>query len=388
MKHPFKVLLIIDLSESYCRGLLSGLAKYANMHGNWMFCRMPMTFKEINGIDGIIKWAKKWNADGIVALLPDEQEVFKLIKSGIPVIAQDANERFSQIPNITGDYHKTGELAADYFLERGYKNFAYYGPANMVWSRERKEGFEKKLIKEGYEVHYQDISQKQPEMWTYKPSPLSKWLKGLPKPLAVYCCDDNQAQNVTEACRIANLYVPEEVSILGTDNDDTLCMLSQPPLSSISLNTEKGGYETGELLHKMMLNSKTKIYDVVVEPTHVITRKSTDILAIKDREVAKALRFIFDNYNKHFTVKDILAKVPLSRRALEKRFKKEMGRTLHLEIQRVRIEEFAKRLIETNRSVLEIAIELGFDDNKNISRIFQKIKKMTPLQFRRNFGRN
>ena len=147
MKRVLKVLLLIDLSEAYCRGLMAGLAKYASMNGQWIFCRMPLTYKEKYGIDGIIKWAKKWKADGIVALIPEVEELHKLVKTKIPIIVQDSNERFTEIPNITGGYSNTGEMAAEYFIKKGFKNFAFYGSKDIVWSRERRDGFENKLKK-------------------------------------------------------------------------------------------------------------------------------------------------------------------------------------------------------------------------------------------------
>lgn len=386
MQTQFKVLLLIDLSEAYCRSLMSGLAQYGSMNGQWIFCRMPLAFKEKYGIDEIIKWAKKWKADGIVALIQESEELHKLIKTKIPIIVQDSNERFLNIPNITGGYYKTGEMAADYFLKKGFKNFAFYGSKNIVWSRERKEGFENKLREYKINVHHYEIDTSNIEsLWYYKPSPLSKWLKSLPKPLALFACDDNQGQHVTEACKTAEIFVPEEVAILGVDNDESICMLSNPPLSSIVLNIEKGGFQAGELLHKMMTGKKNNLHDIVVEATHIITRKSTDILAVNDRGVALALKYIHENFNRTFSVKDILKTVPLSRRALEKKFKKETGRTIHQEIQRVKIDEFCRRLIDSNRNILEICYEMGLDSNKNISRIFQKEKGMTPNQYRKKY---
>ena len=212
--------------------------------------------------------------------------------AGSAVVAQDFKERQEHIPNITGDYHGAGKMGAEYFIRKGFKNFAFYGFKNIVWSRERMLGFDNRVKEEGYTVHQFEHNRrlKYRELWYYKPSALSKWLKSLPKPVALMCCDDNQAMHIAEACRISNIRIPEEVAVLGVDNDEMICNLSDPPLSSVGLDIEKGGYEAARLLHTMIKTKNKEFYDVVVEPTQVVTRNSTDIYAAKDKYIGMALK--------------------------------------------------------------------------------------------------
>lgn len=379
-----KLILLSDFSEDYGKNLLRGITRYSKDHGPWTFCKMPAYYRETIGIDGILKWAKEWEADGIIGQFYNDEEVKKFTHAGIPVIAQDFKERFTDIPNITGAYHETGKLAAEYFLKKGFKNFAFYGFNNIVWSRERAEGFEKRVKEAGYDVHqYQVKDSSSAHLWYYKPSALSEWLKSLPKPVAIMTCDDNQGHHVTEAARHAGLRIPDEVAVLGVDNDEMICDLSDPALSSIELDTEKGGYEAARLMEKMIKNKELTSPDVVVKPTQVVTRHSTDVFASKDKYVVNALKYIHGNLDKNLKVDQVLKEVPLSRRSLEKRFMLTTGYPVYEYIYNQRIEKFTQKLLETDLTIFEIALDLGLSDSKNIARQFKQIKGVTPMEYRK-----
>lgn len=380
-----KVLLLIDFSEEYGRGLLNGIAKYSRLFGPWNFCRIPLIYRTRNDVNDIISWAKEWNADGIIAQISNEAIFNQLVQLKKPLIAQDAIERFPQIPNITGLYKETGKLAAEYFIDKGFTHFAFYGFDDIVWSRERSEGFRKRIEEEGYKVHvYEHLKEETPPLWSYKESSLSDWLKGLPKPIGLMTCDDNQGQHVTEACKAASIQVPEQISVLGVDNDSAICNLSDPPLSSISLNTEKAGFETAQLLNKMMLGSADHFHDIIVEPLKVITRRSTDFLAITDKEISKALHFIYYHHKEKICVDDVVNATALSRRVLEKRFQLVLKRSILDEINTLRIEHVKQLLEETELSISEISIACGYTDVKNLSRYFRSREDISPMEFRKN----
>ena len=243
------------------------------------------------------------------------------------------------------------------------------------------------MKKEGFEVHFfeQKTRTKTREMWYYKPSALSKWLISLPKPIALMTCDDNQGIHVTEACRLANIKIPEEVAVLGVDNDEILCNLADPPLSSIALDTVKGGYESARLLEEMIKNKNREFYDIVVKPTQVVTRNSTDIYATKDAYIGTALKYIHNNMDKNLKVNEVLKQVPLSRRSLEKRFHRVTGYPVYEYILNLRIEKFTHKLLETDLSIFEIAVDLGLNDSKNIARQFRQIKGCTPVEYRKKY---
>ena len=225
-------------------------------------------------------------------------------------------------------------------------------------------------------------------MWYYNDSPLSQWLKDLAKPLAVFTCDDNHAIQIVEACKINGIKVPDEVSVLGVDNDEMNCNLSNPPLSSIALDVENAGYKVGELMEAMINKEWDTYEDIIVEPTTIISRQSTDIFAIKDTYVLTALRYISDNINDKIQVADVLSNVPLCRRSLEKRFTTIIGRSIYQEILHQKMERATFLLLATKLSVFDIAIQCGLDDDKNFSRLFQKMRNYTPLQYRKKFSRH
>src|SRR5687768_9073228 len=287
-----KVILLSDFAEEYGKNLLRGIARYSKDHGPWTFCRMPSHYRDTIGIDGILAWAKEWKADGIIGQFYNNAEVAKFVDAKIPIIAQDYKERLKGVPNITGAYRDTGRMAAEYFLKKGFKNFAFYGFRNIVWSRERAEGFKERVKEAGYDVHlYERKDSRAMDLWHYKPSTLNRWLKSLPKPVALMTCDDNLGNHITEASRLIKMKIPEEIAVLGVDNDEMLCDLSDPPLSSIALDTEKCGYDAARLMHQMIEKNTDKFEDIVVRPTQVVSRVSTDIFASADKYIVDALKY-------------------------------------------------------------------------------------------------
>lgn len=381
----YKIILLLDFAEEYSKCLLKGISKYSAEHGHWSFCRMPLYYRETLGAKGILNWAKDWKAHGIIGQLYNEMEN-DLYQSPIPVIAQDFKERFRFIPNITGQYRETGKLGAAYFLNKGYTQFAFYGFNNIVWSRERAEGFESAVNQAGFHVHYFEHKKaRSTDIWYYKSNSLSKWLKSLPKPIALMACDDNQGVHITEACKQNNIRVPQEVAVLGVDNDVMLCELSDPPLSSIELDIERAGYDTARAMD-LMITGRAKFYrDILVPPLKVVTRNSTDIYASQDDYVATVLDFIHKNIDQNLLVDHIVKEVPMSRRSLEKRFVEVTGLPIYKYIFKLRIEKLAQRLVSSEMSVFEIALEMGLSDSKNIARQFRQVMGCTPLEYRRRF---
>jgi LacI family transcriptional regulator len=219
---------------------------------------------------------------------------------------------------------------------------------------------------------------------------LSTWLKSLPKPVAIMACDDNQAFLVVEVCRhlainenITKLRIPDDVAILGVDNDESICCLSHPNLSSINQEVEKGGYELARYIDDLLKNPDKPKKDIIVPVGNIMSRQSSDIFVNDDPSIAKVLRYIHENIATKMSVNDIVSEVPLSRRLLESRFKKEMGTSIYDYIIRIRIEKIAELLSE-GKAVSEAAFELGLTDIKNVSRSFKKLMGCTPSEYREN----
>ena len=196
-------------------------------------------------------------------------------------------------------------------------------------------------------------------------------------------CDDNRGREVLEACRAAGLRVPEEMAVVGVDNDELLCELADPPLSSVALNAEAGGYRAAALLDRMMRGRSRKPTRLTVEPLHVVTRRSTDIVALDDAVVASALHFIHDHAGRPIGIDDVVERVLISRRALEIRFKKVTGRTLLAELRRVRLERARRLLQETDLSLSRVAGAAGYSSESYLTQVFRQELGQTPARYRR-----
>ena len=382
-----KVLVLTDFSSNYSRLMLEGMIRYSREVGPWAFLRMPLYYLMIKGEAGVIDFAKKWHADAIIAQLRDVK-VDLLEKLNIPIIVQNYRERSGIITNLTGDYYGTGVMAADFFLERGYQNFAFYGYRNVIWSRERGLGYKERIEKQGYTCHFLENNNHDTTEWLYNTEIIAKWLQSLPKPVALFACDDYYAQQITETCNVFGIEVPDEIAILGVDNDTLLCNLSTPPLSSISLDIENGGYRAAKLLNQYLKKEINEIPDIVIKPLFIENRASTNKYAVSDLHIKKIMNYINDNFSNKITVSDIVALVPLSRRVLEKRFKTLIGTSVYQYILNVRISHFTKLLLTTDLYLPDAAIKSGFDDYKNVSRIFRKYKSMSPVEYRKLYKKN
>ena len=328
---------------------------------------------------------KKWGADAIIAQFSDI-DLSVLNQLNIPIIVQNYKERSSGISNLTGDYFGTGVIAANFFLHKGYKSFAYYGLTDTVWGRERGEGFKKIVSNKGYEVYEFNNRKRVPsEKWSFDVEQVSRWLLSLPKPIALFACDDYYALQITEVCKMYDISIPEEIAVLGVDNDKLLCNISDPQLSSIELDIENGGYEAGKLLHQFIEKKIIAPVDIIIKPVRIVPRASTERFAVSDRHIEQLLQYIDNNYQNPLSVDELTQIIPFSRRVLEKKFKRETGTSVYQYLLDLRIEKFADLLITTDLPLIEAATRSGFTDYKNISRIFTKAKEMTPLQYRKRF---
>ncbi|NDV82042.1 DNA-binding transcriptional regulator [Bacteroides sp. 51] len=378
-----RLILLTDFSEEYAKLLLKGIVQYSKEHTPWVLCKMPLSYRDVHGIEGVLEWALKWKADAIIGQFYPTDKINLFKENGIIAIAQDFKTRFKQIPNITGAHHLAGRMGASYFIQKGFKNFAFYGFKDIVWSEERCTGFKDELIVNNLGnkfFEYQNTTFK--ELWYYEPENLINWLKALPKPIGLMTCDDNQAHHITEICKQYEIKIPEEIAVLGVDNDDAICSLTNPPLSSINQAVEKGGYETAKLIDQLMQSPDMPYEDIIVLPTHVITRQSTDIYATNDKYIAIVLKHIHQNIDQKLNVNDISRLVPLSRRLLETKFKQVTGLPVYAYIFKLRIEKFAQTMLESSAPIVEIAMNLGLSDYKNISRQFKQVKGCTPSEYR------
>jgi len=380
---------MMETSRKYGRSILCGIAKYSRAHGPWIFYRQAPFYWGSSNKKARLKQLLKLDIDGIILREQREQEVTdSLLALGLPVVVSPYRERFPGLHNIVSDDAAIGTMAAEYLLRRGFKQFAYCGFGDMYyWSRERGKSFGDRVTQAGYEIHhyaYEQPKSRYPHSWEKEQVILVDWLKRLPKPVAMMACNDDRSQHVLEACKIAGLNVPEQVAIIGLGNDDLVCDLAFPPLSSIALGAEKGGYEAAATLDKLMRGKQVPNQSIIVPVLYVVTRQSTDILKIDDPYVAQALRFIHRRAKREaIQVADVLRVVPLSRRSLYERFTRVLGRSIHEEIKHVRVEQLARMLVSTSLSISQIASALGCSEMKNLARYFKQAKGISPLQYRK-----
>ena len=381
-----KILILFDYSSEFSRRLLRGLIQYSKEHGPWIFYRLPAYYKTLYGKEGIVEWAKEWKADAIIARWDDEGTNL-LATLNIPIVLQNYKERSPYFSNLTGDYFGTGQMGAKFFIKRRYRNFAFYGNKDVVWSRERAEGFRTQIEKTGenYYYSYFESENLDGEEWGTSHIQLDEWLLSLPKPVGLFACDDNFALRISQICKINNIKIPEEISLLGVDNDELICNLSDPPISSIVTDVDRGGYEAGRLIDRLMKGERKEPFNIVIEPTRFELRKSTEKFDISNEHISKVVNYIEDNFTSDINIEAFSEMVPLSRRNLEVKFKDEMGTSIYQFILQCRIDYFAHLLLTTDRTLFDLAIESGFNDCKNISRIFKKIKGYTPVEYRKKY---
>jgi len=379
-----RAILMTDFTEAFPHNLLKGILEYARTHHQWVVCRMPPSFKNQYGITGVLEWAKKWKADVIIAQFENSDDVSMFSRNGILAIAQDYISSFTAIPNITSDYIRTGQIAARFFINNGFRNFAFYGYQNVIWSDARCSGFRAEIKKAGIDAEFFQYSrQKLEHLWFYESEPIVEWLSSLPKPIGVLACDDNQGNKLAEICKMHGFRVPEDISILGVDNDETMCNMTDPPLSSIRLDIERAGYLVAEMVEAVRMGKAERPYDVVISPVKIVERSSTSLLVTSDTSVLAAVKYIHKHVEKAITVSDILARVPLSRRLLEIRFKQVTGKSIHNYITDLRVARFAQQILDTDRQIGEIASEYYDVDYNNLCRSFKQKMGMSPKEYRK-----
>ncbi|MCF7975077.1 MAG: DNA-binding transcriptional regulator [Phycisphaerae bacterium] len=379
-----RVILLIETSHHYGRKLLQGIARYANVYGPWLFYREPPFYQNPGGWKKMQSCLTEWGAHGIIAREPQRYEY--ILHMGVPTIVSP--NAILNFPAILTDHEMIGRLAADHLLDRGFSNFAFCGIPDVSWSKNREESFEQHIAEAGFKTHiYEPPKRQKMRAWGNEQPVLARWLKALPKPVGVMCCNDLRGQNVIDTCVISGVRVPEEVAVIGVDNDELICSLTNPPLSSVILNPENAGFQAAELLDRLMQGQTPASEIIHNKPAGVVTRQSSGSQAIQDPDVAKALHFIRTHAMKPIQVTDVANELSMSRRHLYRKFDKEMGRSIHDEIRGVRVDRLKRMLTETDLSISQIATEMGFSNITHVSRFLRQETQISPQAFRKLHGR-
>lgn len=382
-----RVLMMTDFSESYANKLLSGIMRYSHEHEPWTVCKVPLSLRDSGRMQELVDFATRWKADAVIGQFRSGDPVEGFLDRGIITLAQDFQQRFPNLINISGDYYLSGEMAADYFIEKGVRYFAFYGIPGMVWSEERLEGFSarirERLPDATVSVHMKTSLQ---EIWWYDTDSLTEWLAALPKPVAILGCDDNIAYQIIEAVTQVgreDMHIPDDILVMGVDNDASVCQMCSPQLSSINQEVEHAGYQAAALIDELLAfppaERRSHYRDIIVKPSYITTRQSTDAYIHQNPYVSKVMYYVNENLGSRIKVESLVDLVPMSRRMLETTFARETGISLYQYIIRARVNRM-KDLINAGHSPLQAADELG-TEYKIIARNFKNLTGMTPAEY-------
>lgn len=375
LTHIPRVLVIQETSVQPGRDKLKGIFNYAHLYGPWHL-------HLVHGRSGEQKptaaeWAK---CDGIIAgqMMLDLANALKRARTPTVLIdpldeALKPGSPLSKLSRTLDDSASVGRAGADYFLERGYQNFAYVGePLNRNWSVRRGESFRQRVSEAGFACHlYPRTAEAGPS--GNDESRLSAWLEALPKPVAVLAAMDSRAREVIDLCAEVGLRVPQDVAVLGVDDDELLCNGSTPTLSSIRRDTESCGFMAAQMLDRLMRRETRKRETFLYGVKAVVTRESTrpDLLA-SDPVVQRAREFIRINAGAGIGVPDIVRHLNVSRRLAETRFRAACGHSLLDEIQSVRLDRVERLLRETDLPLTEVCTRCGYSTDVHLRRIFKR----------------
>jgi LacI family transcriptional regulator len=416
MRH---VALLIETSGSYGRGLLRGVARYNRERGRWS------TYFQPHGLGAPPPaWLASWHGDGILARV-DHKRLAKMLRAtDVPVVNLRWSTPELPFPYVGLDNAKIARLAAEHLMERGLKHFGFCGKCGAhPGLTERGEEFRRIVEGAGFacaefptaagggaasgkaagrarrtaaganghaaatgtavaEVAEIAAAEPDPEGWEEEQERLAAWIASLPKPVGVMACNDERGLQVLDACRRAGASVPEQVAVIGVDDDEHLCDLSIPPMTSVDVNAEQIGYAAAELLDRMMSGRKPASRKTLLAPRGVVTRRSTDVLASEDPVVNQAAAFIRQHGGRGLQVPDVTAHVRMSRASLEPRMKRVLGRTIHQEIQRVQLDRVKELLVGSPMPIKQIAREGGFSCVQYLTRVFRANTGETPARYR------
>lgn len=379
MKRP-RILCVFMTRFEECGLMLDGISRYSRSHRPWDVFLDDQALAEDES-----DWTRNQRWDGVISRHTTRRLVETCSELKIPLVDLNDVPRFSGVPKIRPDNVAIGHMGGEHFLERGYAHYGFCGFGNEGWSCERRDGFVEAVRLGGFEPFVMDENYPggtTPDWDENQNRHLIGWLKRLPGPVAIMACNDLRAQQVLRAAQAAELLVPEEVAVLGANNEAHRCVLPYPPMSSVATNPVQSGYRAAEVLAALLEGQTRCDLDERIEPVGVVPRHSTDVLAIEDRNVAAALSIIRNRACSGLTVDEVVSQVAASRSQLEKRFRKTIGRSPQGEIRRVQVARMKQLLFETDFPLKKIAELTGYDHIEYMSVVFKRLEGVSPGAYR------
>jgi LacI family transcriptional regulator len=376
-----RVALIVEMSGVYGRRILEGIAGYQRSHQPWS---VFLEERELRAPPP--PWLLRHHWDGIICRSTTRRLAKAFLRRQLPVV--DLNDLYGGLglPRIGSDMAAIGRLGAEHLLERGFRTFAFCGFRGETWSAMRRDGFSQVVEAAGYScaVYESPWQGRHAPAWDKDQQHIAEWIRSLPKPLGLMACNDMRGQQVLNACHRVGASVPEEVAVLGVDNEVVLCELCDPPLSSVVPNPERIGYAAAELLDRLMAGGMQPAADQWIAPLGIATRQSTDVLCIEDADVAAAVSFIRERACSGVTVEQVIEHVAVSRSLLERRFRKYLGRSPQAEIRFIQVKRVKQLLADTDLPLDAIAELAGYVHPEYMSVVFKRSTGQTPGEYRRS----
>jgi LacI family transcriptional regulator len=380
MSAKYRVALIIETSSIYGRQLLEGVIKYIRSHDEWsVFLEQRDLSTEPP------RWLNHWDGDGILSRATTPQLAEVVAAKKMPLVELTDRRDDLGFAHVWSDDAEIGVMAAEHLLERGFRHLAFCGFTGEAWSERRQAAFsdcvEKKLGET--EIYNSTWLGKVARPWEEEQEHLIKWIHQLPKPVGIFACNDVRGQQILNACLEHEISVPEEVAVIGADNDQILCQLCSPQLSSVIPNAEVVGFRAAEILGQLMDGQEVNNREQLIKPIGIVTRQSTDVVAIEDQDIATALKYIREHACTGISVDDVLEQVPMSRSSLERKMRKYLDRSPQQEIRIVQVKRAQQLLTDTDLSMDRIAGMCGFQHPEYMHVVFRRELGQTPGSYRK-----
>ena len=375
-----QIALLVDTATDWGRRMIRGIGRYAQQRGGWDIW-LEQRCQHAPG-----RLPPGWRGDGVIARVADRAMGRYLAAAPGPVVnVSSARIPGVHFPTVTADLRAAARLAAGHLLDQGFQHFGYFAPVGLSYVEIHYHSFVENLAEAGSGCHLFPARRGTgpSATWQRRQNDLRRWLKGLPKPVAVLTWTSDRGREVLYACRALGLLVPEQVAVMGGDEDGLLCETCNPPLSGVALTSERIGFEAAALLDRLLHGKPCPDDPILIEPTRVVVRQSTDTLAINDHDLARAIAFIRVHAAMSIQVSDVLRAVSVSRSWLERRFQESLGRSPAEEIRRVHLERAKQLLADTDMPVPQIAAASGFGSREYLAYAFKRAAGLTPREFRR-----
>jgi LacI family transcriptional regulator len=389
VSQPLRIALIVPPRGWYARALLDGIASYSREHGPWRFVLQRNT--EGNRVE---RWLRNWKPDGVLARIPGPNMARQLRDMRVPVVDLLEESGRSSIPRIVSDDYEVVRRAVDHLFDRHLRNVAYVGHRDAFFPRRRCRCFREYVSRRIRTPTggCRGITRTSAHIllpWESMPrlrEELAKWIRGLPKPVGIVACNDAWGGHVLQACNEAGFRVPDEVAVIGIDDDPAICQLSTPTLSSVGVQAHIIGYRAAAMLHGMITHGDSPPSVTFVEPGFVKARVSTDTLAIPDAHVVSIVRYLRAHACEHFTPRTAATALGMSLRTLERMFACQVGHSPAVEIMHARLEHAQQLLITTGLPMTQVANRTGFFHEETLRRVFKRRLGVTPGEYRRIHG--